>query len=202
MGRVRAWWATRSRRGKALTIVAIVVLLLIVGTAGGPPRPSTGGGSSTPPASVGVRPPASVGVATLGSPIPGLTAADVKLNVEERGLTCTGPDPLEDGITYTCSASSTDGNTQWQVELFGSDPTTIRSVIATVLWSGAGSADPAMDDFLGYIATLPYDGSTPEEARAWARANDAGERAFGAVTYSLTTAGTGRARILTMRGDQ
>lgn len=194
MGRLRAWWASRSRRGKAVTIVAIVVLLLIVGTAGRTPRSGTGSGSSTPAASVGI--------ATLGSPIPGLTAADVKLNVENRGLTCTGPNPLENGITYTCSATSTDGNTQWQVELFGSDPTTIRSVIATVMWLGTGSADPAMDDFLGYIATLPYDGSTPEDARAWARANDAGERAFGAVKYSLTTAATGRARILTMRGNQ
>lgn len=196
MARLRAWWAARSRRGKVLTIAAIVVLLAVGGAAGARrPSPLAGSpGSSTPPASGGI--------ASLGEQIPGLTAADVKLNLEGRGLTCTGPATLTDGISYTCAGTSGDGSTQWQVEMYGSGPTAIRSVVATVLWFGAGSAETATDEFLGYVATLPYEGSTPQDARAWVTANDAGDRVFGGVTYSLTSADTGRARILTMRGNR
>ncbi len=124
----------------------------------------------------------------------------MKLNLQQRGLTCTGPASLADGISYTCTGTNGAGTIEWRVDMIGSSPTVIRSVDATVLWYGSGDGDAAFDDFLGYIATLPYDGAQPEAARTWASANTTGTTSFGGAEYQLVSAATGKTRSLTIHG--
>src|SRR5690606_22452325 len=105
----------------------------------------------------------SAGVARTPTPtpavrefIPGLTAVDVTGNVERRGLTCEGPTTEPAGVSWFCS----DGT--FVVSASGASPTRLRAVSA----GAVGVDDQTAAAFLGYIATLPYDTSQPEEARA------------------------------------
>lgn len=78
---------------------------------------------------------------------------------------------------------------------------TVRHIDATVLWYGSGSGEGVFDDFLGYVATVAYDGANPRATRSWVeRVGDSGRKHFGAATYELSTADAGRARTLTIAG--
>lgn len=182
MSRLAAWWRGLSRRGKLIT-VAVVAILVIAGAASAgrtsDGNPSGSGDSST-------------------KLIPGLTTADVKLNLQNRGLTCDGGSTLADGTVWTCKGS--DATTDWQVDIYGSSVLAIRTVDAVVLWSGGGDGEAAFDAFLGYVATLPYDGAQPEAAKAWVVANTNGTKSFGGASLALASASTGRARTLTITG--
>ncbi len=120
MERIRAWWGGLSRRGKIITAVVVLVVLAAVG----------GSTRTSPSTSPGASQAASPGVADVGNAIPGLTAADVKLNLQQRGLTCTGRSTLADGISYTCTGTNGAGTIEWRVDIIGSSPTAIRSVDA------------------------------------------------------------------------
>jgi hypothetical protein len=40
------------------------------------------------------------------------------------------------------------------------------------------------DEFLGYIATLPYDGAKPNEAKAWVQGKASGSATFGGAKFA------------------
>jgi hypothetical protein len=184
MGRLTSWWRNLSRRGKLITVAAVSFLVVIGAASAG--RPTDGNASGSGDSSARL--------------IPGLTTADVKLNLENRGLTCDGGSTTGNGTVWTCKGS--DATTDWEVDIFGTSVLEIRSVDAVVLWSGAGDGGAAFDAFLGYVATLPYDGAQPEAAKAWVVANENGTKSFGDASYALASATTGRARTLTITGTR
>ena len=230
MTRIRAWWHGLSTRSRVVVAAVAVVVVLAVAATGGQPAsetaarptstasvapsqtatalPSANAPAATAPVTPSVAPASDTpapstadSVTSLGSPIPGLTAADVKLNIEERGFTCEGPTLFLDGVDYVCEDAS-DPMVDYRVEITGMSPTDIRSVDATILWYGdKAELDARADEFLGYIATLPYGGATPEKARAWVKAHATGTATFGGAKYELSTAGTGLARVLTITGS-
>ncbi len=133
--------------------------------------------------------------------IPGITAADVKLNFTDKGFTCDGPRAVDDQylgffILYSCEFKTDEY--EYRVEFDGESVTDILSVQGIVLNYGQRSLEEVATEFLGYVATLPYEGSNPEEAKVWAQQNIGvkTEIKIGGVTFD--SAGTERSAILTI----
>jgi hypothetical protein len=142
----------------------------------------------------------SYSVAQLGAQIPGLAAADVKLNLEPKGFTCEGPTSFLDGVDYIRDFHHAPTYSE-RVEITGMSPSDIRSVESTFFWFGAkAQLDANADAFLGYMATLPYEGASPEPAKTWVTSHQTGETSFGPAKYALTTAPTGLVRTLDVTG--
>jgi hypothetical protein len=143
--------------------------------------------------------------ATTAAPaaIPGLNPADVTVNLEERGFTCSGPELGELYYHRVCEGDET-SLVHMVVEIYGRELFTVDYISATVFQFVDQPSDELSGTFLGYLATLPYDGATPEEARAWVEETlptvqgDGGTQSttFGGVPYELL--GPPTARILTM----
>ncbi|MDQ3880784.1 MAG: hypothetical protein M3295_06910 [Chloroflexota bacterium] len=108
--------------------------------------------------------------------MPGLTADVVTTSLENIGLSCQ---TRENGGRSVWSCADSQGH---RAELIGSRPDKIESVSA-VTPSDASIAK----QFLGFVATAPFEGSEPDNARAWTEAKfgtDA-EMTFGSVHYVL-----------------
>lgn len=130
--------------------------------------------------------------------LPGLQSGDIKVNMERRGLQCKGPTAGKTVSLWTCSLQR--GDVEYRIDFMGT-PTRIRSVSAAVMQYGARPSDNVAAEFLGFAATLPYDGANPSQARTWVEANlsqvDTGtpiETIVGDAKFSLS--GPARARIL------
>jgi hypothetical protein len=121
------------------------------------------------------------------SNIPGLTPQDVYLSLENRGFTCSEPELMEpeDEVRWTCERQGAKG--RCLVEITSKDANSVRLLKAWVISHERARADALAGDFLGYIATVPYEGAQPEEAKAWVEQN-VGSKAsaeFGGVSYTL-----------------
>jgi hypothetical protein len=114
--------------------------------------------------------------------IPGFTAGDIKVNLENRGFTCTGPGGGAT-VNYFCSAGD------YSVSMSGPGVTNIDLVSAVALVD-----DSAAADFLGYIASLPYDDANPSAARDWVTSNmgSTGTATFGSARFTLGGPAGGR----------
>lgn len=83
--------------------------------------------------------------------IPGLTAADLKLNLQDRGFSCSGPDlDATGGVQYLCERG-----TDYIVLLLGRSPTEIYYVDATAVVISPRAMTvqarrPGRDDRLGH----------------------------------------------------
>jgi hypothetical protein len=129
--------------------------------------------------------------------IPGLLPVDVYGNLEYEGLTCEGPNSIgADEVWWTCEGS--DLSAEYMVEIRGPDSSNVRLVEATVLSFDPSATEETAADFLGFVATVPYKGSNPEEARLWVEENADTTRPvsteIGGVEYVLS--GSGDVRIL------
>jgi hypothetical protein len=119
--------------------------------------------------------------------IPGLTPQDVYLNLENRGFKCSEPQLMgpEDDVRWTCERQEAKG--EYSVEINSKDANSVRLIEAKVISYEPARADPLAQDFLGYVARVPYEGAQPEEAKAWVEHN-VGSKAsaeFGGVSYTL-----------------
>jgi hypothetical protein len=119
--------------------------------------------------------------------IPGLTPQDVYLNLENKGFKCSEPELMgpDNEVRWTCEKK--EANSEYLVEIDSSDANSVRLVEAWVVSSDPARADALAQDFLGYVATVPYEGAQPEEAKAWVEQN-VGSKAsaeFGGVSYTL-----------------
>jgi len=148
--------------------------------------------------------------------IPDIEAADIKLNLEKWGLKFTGPRPFKDDTGYLDDGEVVDPDTQVKLSctIMAKTPMAIQSV--TFRADGAlvaGNISPerylaVSKGFLGYCATLPYDGSEPEKAREWVEKNlDQANQpdkpivtVIGQVEYKL--AGAKYFRLLSMKPIQ
>ncbi|HSK85004.1 MAG TPA: hypothetical protein VK902_16645 [Rubrobacter sp.] len=119
--------------------------------------------------------------------IPGLTPQDVYLNLENRGFKCSEPKLMgpDNEVRWTCEKQEANG--EYLVEINSSDANSVRLVEAWVISDDPARADALAQDFLGYVATVSYEGAQPDEAKAWVEQN-VGSKAsaeFDGVSYTL-----------------
>ncbi len=123
--------------------------------------------------------------------IPGLLPVDVYASLEDRGYSCGGPEPIgDDEVWWVCEGS--DLSAEYVVEIWGPDGSSVRLVEVTA-YSLDGS--PVDESLLAFVATVPYEGSNPEEAKLWVEENMDARRAsteIGGVQYKLYGPPTGR----------
>jgi DNA segregation ATPase FtsK/SpoIIIE-like protein len=119
--------------------------------------------------------------------IPGLTPQDIYLNLENKGFECSEPELMgpEDEVRWTCEKQDAKG--EYSVEIRSKDANSVRLVEAKVISHEPAHADALAQDFLGYVARVPYEGAQPEEAKGWVE-NNVGSKTsaeFGGVSYTL-----------------
>jgi hypothetical protein len=119
--------------------------------------------------------------------IPGLTPQDVYLNLEDRGFKCSEPELMgsDNEVRWTCEKQEPQG--EYSVEINSKDANSVRFVEARVSSNEPTRADALARDFLGYVATIPYEGAQPEEAKAWVEQHVGSKVSaeFGGVSYTL-----------------
>lgn len=129
--------------------------------------------------------------------IPGSNPADIILSLEDRGFTCGSVEVWEGnedfpGDLYYRECRSSSSGYDLIVEILGYELLEVDSVQATALDYTEPFGDLAID-FLGFMATIPYDGAEQEAARAWVEETlptivengDVRIMSFGGVAYSL-----------------
>lgn len=128
--------------------------------------------------------------------IPGITAADITRNFENKGFRCT----MQTGRLHPewlCTVELPNNVGEARILAHGYSPTRILFVTGTVITWGIPVADAAAP-ILGYLSTLPYEGSEPQKARAWVEnAVRAGvEQSIEIGPVRFTVYGTEQSRIL------
>lgn len=116
--------------------------------------------------------------------IPDLIAADVYTNLQEKGFSVS-KNIKNEGTDIHCSLS--DGSLKYDVIVTGCTPSDIISVETTAI-DASGNNPEGIKSFLGYMATLQYKNSKPQEAREWVENNlnkDGAETTIGGVTFSI-----------------
>jgi hypothetical protein len=124
--------------------------------------------------------------------LPGLAPANVTVSLEGQKFTCTN---VKKGVVYyerTCTRGVPSVEV-FQVVISGTEPFTVDLIQASIRQYDNPDIEVAAS-ILGLVASMAYDGSTPEEARAWvestipALSGDTGgtqEMTFGGVKYVL-----------------
>ncbi|MFO7296706.1 MAG: hypothetical protein C0P72_011910 [Clostridia bacterium] len=110
--------------------------------------------------------------------IPGLTTADIKLNLENHGFEFTSK-PMTNSEGYLENGEATDLATgvEYSVTIDALMPMKVRAVTFRAegaLAAGTISRSQFMNitkEFLGYCATVPYEGANPQQARKWVESN-------------------------------
>lgn len=133
--------------------------------------------------------------------IPGLHPHDVTPNLTQRDFTCSSWEKSGQYYTWTCKRTGT--QYEFLVDIWGPTLSTVSLVEATALVYST-SYDDLATEFLGFVATLPYDNSTPQAARDWVEktvptiktTGDIRKKTFGGVKYRLY--GKPTARVLEM----
>lgn len=122
--------------------------------------------------------------------------ADVTVNLEERGFVCK---PVWQGELYyvrTCEKSA--GEYLLRADIYGRELLSVDYIDSAALQY----TDPKNEfaaSFLGFMATMPFDGAQPQDARGWVESTiptlkgegDVREQVFGGVKYSLFGPPTG-----------
>lgn len=146
--------------------------------------------------------------------IPGIMSGDIKVSLESKGFKFTGPRPLQDGTGYLDDGKLKDASTGIELSctISAENPTIIKTVIFRAdgtLAAGTLSQDKYLSiakGFLGYYATLPYDGAEQDKARKWVEDNIGNvkqgqpvEIKIGPAKYTL--AGSTYFRMLSIKPD-
>jgi hypothetical protein len=135
--------------------------------------------------------------------LPGLSAVNVTVNLEGQEFTCTQVKKVADHYERTC-LKGLPSTSLFQVVISGTEPFVV-DFIRTSVRQNENPDNKIAAEFLSFMATLPYDGATPEDARAWVEStiptlrgqpDDAKETMFGAVKYVLS--GPPKALVLEM----
>jgi hypothetical protein len=94
-----------------------------------------------------------------------LRPADVSGNLEGKGCTCSSADFGVSYYSWTCERDAVIA--KYQVDYYASSLTTVDLLESTVLQFVDVPDDDLAAAFLGFMATMPYDGADPQAARAW-----------------------------------
>lgn len=110
--------------------------------------------------------------------IPGLEAADIKLNLEQTwGLKFSGPRPGKDLAQDSGQTVDPDTGTTLICNIFETSPLHIQWVdfvinaSALVGTGGINRINALAEGYFGYCATVPYDDAEPEKAKQWVEDN-------------------------------
>lgn len=130
--------------------------------------------------------------------LPGLQPVDVYLNLTNKGFTKEGPKQVGDQLYW--KISETTAAHSYFVEIYGPTASTVSLVQANALNFSDADTNTVAQDFFGYIATIPYDGATPANAKKWAHSNIGrnSKATFGNVAFEIFADNSPRARMLTI----
>lgn len=124
--------------------------------------------------------------------IPGLAFPDITFNLKDRGFTCTDTfNKLPSGL-YTWTCERNDPTFTSIVTVYSRTINNVDLIEADVALY-ANPDDQIAILILGFIATMPYTGSTPDQARSWVettiptitQSGDHRIMEFGGVQYDL-----------------
>ncbi len=123
--------------------------------------------------------------------IPGLTASDVHGNFTNKGFVL---EKLIDSDYSEWTVAKENSSFKQTVKAIGVSPSQIVNVIAESMDFDSDEGRAA--DFLGYVASIPYKGSKPAEARKWVEdhINEESSTDIGGVIFKIS--GNDKVRIL------
>ena len=128
--------------------------------------------------------------AVNSKPLPGVTAAELTTNLENRRWSCSKPQKAKDTTTINCSSKDKTAN----VAILG---TTVKNITSITV----NSTTRISYGWPRFIATLPIDGVDPAAAQKWVTtalsAKASSSKIFGDVKFSVVI-GSGIARTLTI----
>ena len=123
-------------------------------------------------------------------PLPGVTAAELTTNLENRRWSCSKPQRAKDTTTINCSSKDKTAT----VAILGTSAKNITSITVN-------STTRISYGWPRFIATLPIDGVDPAAAQKWVTtalsAKTSSSKIFGDVKFSVVI-GSGIARTLTI----
>ena len=126
-------------------------------------------------------------------PLPGVTAADLTTNLENRRWKCSKPQKAAESASTTsfkCSSNDKSAN----VVVWG-------STSKNITWITVNSKTKISYGWPRFIATLPIDGVDPAAAQKWVtsalNAKTSTTKTFGDIKFSVVI-GSGIARTLTI----
>jgi len=120
--------------------------------------------------------------------ISGLTIPEISSHLADHGLECEGPYPRGETMSsWDCRPPSAAGSLEREVAIVGQSPERIRTVTARLSDQNEMPPEEAAVDFLGFVATLPYEGADPGQARQWVEENVAsgGKLTIGTASFEL-----------------
>jgi len=135
--------------------------------------------------------------------LPGLSPVNITVSLEGQEFTCTQVKTVADHYERTC-LKGLRSESLFQVVIAGREPFLVDFIEASVLQAKEPDNNIAAP-LLGFMATLPYNGAIPEDAKAWVQStiptlsgqpDDAKETMFGGVKYVLS--GPPKALVLEM----
>jgi hypothetical protein len=124
--------------------------------------------------------------------LPGLSAVNVTVNLEGQEFTCTQVKKVADHYERTCLKGLPSTNL-FQVVISGREPFVV-DFIRTSVRQNENPDNKIATELLSLMVTLPYDGATPDDARAWientiptlsGKPEATEEKMFGEVKYKL-----------------
>jgi hypothetical protein len=122
-------------------------------------------------------------------PLPGVTAADLTTNLENRSWKCSKPQKTN-VTTFNCSSKDKTA----KVVIWG-------NTASDVTWITVNSKTKISYGWPRFIATLPIDGVDPTAAQKWVttalNAKTSTTKTFGDIKFSIVI-GSGIARTLTI----
>ena len=126
-------------------------------------------------------------------PLPGVTAADLTTNLENRKWKCSKPQKATDNAnttTFKCFSNDKSAN----VVVWG-------STSKNITWMTVNATTRISYGWPRFLATLPIDGVDPAAAQKWVTtalsAKASSTKTFGDIKFSVVL-GTGIARTLTI----
>lgn len=116
--------------------------------------------------------------------IPGLQPTDVYLNFTNKGFSLT-KNLQREQCAWFCTEETLGHSST--VTVYGNGPTDVTLCRGMYVKNGTNGLDREAAEFLGYLASITYDGSQPADARAWV-VNNIGKNAtmtIGGVSFEL-----------------
>jgi len=131
----------------------------------------------------------------------GLSPVNITLNLEQQNFTCTAVRKVTVYYQRTCT-KGTSSTYLFKVVILGRESFIVDFIETSVLQYSNPDSKTAIP-ILGLMASMPYDGATPEEAQAWVESTIPAlegtsgapqEMVFGGVKYVLS----GQPKALTL----
>jgi hypothetical protein len=131
----------------------------------------------------------------------GLSPVNITLNLEQQNFTCTAVKKVTAHYQRTCT-KGTSSTYLFQVVISGRETFIVDFIETSVLQYSNPDSKTAIP-IVSFMASMPYDGATPEDAQAWVESTipalegtsgDPQERIFGGVKYVLS----GQPKALTL----